>query len=312
MLNNDITQEDIMYVPASLQAGDQDALIAPSGSIGDGAHVDYAVEFSRRLGLVPVEGASCRKINGHLAGTEAERAADFNWAFGDPDIKGVFCIRGGNGAAKILDKIDFDLIRANPKGFYGYSDISVLHAAINQRTGLITYHTPMLAEPNFQQADVYTLDQHRRYIFDPGYKGGLELPEGNLDFLVEGTAEGMLCGGNLAALSGTMGTPYEIDTRGKIFFIEEVGQSPPHIDRRLNGFRLAGKLSHCAGIIFGQFTNCAGAGRLSLDVEAVIRSLGLTVPVIWNFPCGHELPTTSLPMGAVARMDSRAGTLTIV
>jgi len=318
-----------MYSQVKLQQGDRVALIAPSGSIASAERVDYAVEYFKKLGLIPVEGANCRNIYGHLAGTDDQRAADFNWAFADESIKAVFCIRGGNGAAKILDKINFEQIKKNPKCFYGYSDISVLHAAINQKTGLITYHTPMASEPNFAEADAYTLAQFEQYIFEPRRTGPIETPDDWTpdvlnttflkatpggqppQFLNKGTAEGLLCGGNLAAISGTMGTPYEIDTRGKIFFIEEVGQRPPHIDRRLNAFKLAGKFDECAGVIFGGFTNCKASDKYSLDIPTIIHNLGLKVPVIWNFPCGHDLPTASLPLGAKVRMDSKIGVLVL-
>ena len=303
----------MFYAPNKLEKGDKVALIAPSGSIIDSSRIDFAMTYFRNLGLQPVEGFNIRNINGHVAGTEENRAKELNQAFADESIKGIFCIRGGNGAAKILDRIDYDLIKRNPKCFYGYSDISVIHAALNQKVGLITYHTPMAAEFNFSQADPYTLAQFETYIFNPYKVGIFELPKDkHLEFLVPGKAKGLLCGGNLAALASTMGTPYEIDTRGKIFFIEEVGESPIKIDRRINAFRLAGKLSQCAGIIFGDFTNCTTDIVHSLSLETVIEQLELSVPTIRNIPCGHDIPTASLPLGVEVEIDSDENNIKII
>jgi len=311
-----------LIYPTPLQKGDKVALIAPSSPISDGSRVDYAMQYIKSLGLVPVEGANCRKSHGHLAGTDAERAHDLNCAFADPEIKGVFCIRGGNGVVRLLDKIDYAAIRQNPKFFCGYSDVSLLLNAIHQQTGLVTYHTPLLAEPNFADADEYTLKHFEKYIFGENSTGNnllpVELPvDCELDFWPNNPtnpiAIGPVCGGNLSGLSVLMGTPYELDTRGKIFFIEVVGERPQRIDRMLHGMRLAGKFEHCAGVIFGDFTNCNPDGTYPcLDIPTIIAELQLTVPVIWNFPCGHILPTVSFPIGQVARMDANNKTLELV
>ena len=303
--------------PNPLKKGDKVALIAPSSPISDPARVDYAVDFIQSLGLVPVEGANCRKSHGHLAGSDSQRAADLNWAFSDPEIKGIFCMRGGNGVVRLLDKIDYEAIAQNPKFFCGYSDISILLNTINQRTGLVTYHTPLLSEPNFAQADPYTLEQFTRYIFDPTATGQLAFPQGVAMDVWENhpthtTATGTICGGNLSGLSVLMGTPYEIDTKGKIFFIEVVGERPQRVDRMLHGMRLAGKFDQCTGVIFGDFTNCGQDGVYpALDIPTIIAELELTVPVIWNFPCGHILPTASFPIGVPSVLDTQTKVLSI-
>lgn len=304
-----------MGYPTPLQKGDKVALIAPSSPISDGSRIDYAVEYIKNLGLVPIEGANCRKSHGHLAGSDKERAHDLNLAFANPDIKGIFCIRGGNGVVRLLDKIDYSAIKENPKFFCGYSDISLLLNVIHQKTGLITYHTPLLGEPNFAEADPFTLSQFEQYIFNPKAITNNFLPPGyNLDFWPNEPAnliaEGQVCGGNLSGISVLMGTPFELDTRGKIFFIEVVGERPQRVDRMLHGMRLAGKFDQCVGVIFGDFTNCKPDGVYPcLDIPTIIKELELTVPTIWNFPCGHILPTTSFPIGGVMRIDVAGRTL---
>jgi len=296
-----------MIFPKPLKPGDRVALIAPSSPILSVERLDYAVAYVESLGLEPVVGESCRSMYGHLAGTDATRAADVNWAFADASIAGIFCIRGGNGAAMVLDRIDFDTAMANPKFFCGYSDISALHAALNNR-GLATYHTPMAAELNFAQADAYTLGLLAQLVLSPVDTGEIPLPEGHsTKTLVGGIAEGAICGGNLSSLSALMGTPYELDTRGKILFIEEVGTNPPRVDRMLNGWRLAGKFDQSAGVIFGDFTNCDPIDPAhSLSISEILHNLNLKVPSIYNFPCGHILPTASLPFGMAMRLDATA------
>jgi len=302
-----------MIFPKALTKGDKVALIAPSSPVLNEERLDFAISYIKGLGLLPVAGKSCRSHYGHLAGTDELRAADINRAFRDADIAGIFCIRGGNGAAKTLDKINFDLVRNNPKFFCGYSDITALHAAIN-KTGLATYHTPMISEASFAAADEYTLGQLEKYVFNPLATGIVETPKEHIPkTLTEGIAEGIICGGNLSCLSALMGTPFEIDTKDKIFFIEEVGTNPPRIDRMLNGLRLAGKFDDCAGVIFGDFTNCNYDNpAFSLEIPEILQNLNLKVPAIYNFPCGHILPTASLPFGLAARLNAHQNTLEIV
>jgi len=302
-----------MIFPKPLKPGDKVALIAPSSPIADPENLEYALHYTKSLDFEPVVGKSCRSHYGHLAGDDATRAADINQAFADNSIKGIFCVQGGNGAAKTLDKIDFAAIKANPKFFCGFSDITALHSAIN-RLGIATYHTPMFAGGKFEEADVYTADLLKQFIFNPQYTGEMPLPDThNTQTLAHGTAEGIICGGNLSCLSALMGTPYEIVTLGKIFFIEEVGTNPPRTDRMLNGLRLAGKFEQCVGVIFGDFTNCNPIDpAFSLTIDEILHNLNLKVPAVYNFPCGHILPTASLPFGSKAQLDATNCKLHIV
>ncbi|MCL2855707.1 MAG: LD-carboxypeptidase [Defluviitaleaceae bacterium] len=302
-----------MLRPKSLMAGDAVALVALSSPPETPCLVDFAVDFVKSLGLVPVLGDSCKATHGYLAGSDDLRAKDANWAFADKEIAGVFCIRGGYGIQRILDKIDFGMVRQNPKPLFGYSDVTALHTAINQLAGFITYHTPMLSTPGFVRADGYTLGKFAKQIFTPGAQVFAN-PEGfNWEFAVEGLAIGRLCGGNLSILTSSLGTAFEIDTKGKILFIEEVGEEPYKIDRMLNQLRLAGKLDDCVGLVFGDFADCEPKEHeKNLTIPEVVSSLGLRVPTMTNFRCGHCYPTASLPMGAFARLSAANNTFEVL
>jgi len=286
-----------LFRPPVLKQGDKVALIAPSGPLLQTERLDFAKIFLADLGLVAVEGRSCRLRHGYLAGEDHERAADVNWAFVDDDIKGIFCIRGGYGAARILDMIDYGKIKRCPKFFSGYSDITALHAAINQRARMMTFHMPMVCGSDFHMADAYTLHHFTKFVFEAATKVDFSNPDGRIwEFLVTGYGEGQLCGGNLSVIASLMGTPYELDTREKILFLEDVGEEPYKIDRMLNQLRMAGKFADCAGVVFGDFGDCKPVD--------IVKNLRLAVPVLYNFACGHCLTAASLPMGAVAVLNS--------
>lgn len=289
---------------APLKKGDSVALIAPASPITE-ERLDYAVFAVKRMGLVPVVGESCLSSYGHLAGSDDMRAADVNRAFGDTNIKGIFCVRGGYGCQRILEKIDFELIKRNPKALFGYSDVTALHTTINQLCGFITYHTPMTGGPGFPRADNYTSEQFNRFVFGK-WEGLVNNPDDyNWEFITKGIAKGSLCGGNLSVMVTSIGTPYDLDTFGKIIFIEDVEEEPYKIDRMLNQMKLCGKFDACAGVIFGDFADCtAKEPDKSLTINEIICNLNLKVPVLKDFRCGHCLPTASLPMGAVVRLDS--------
>jgi len=164
----------------------------------------------------------------------------------------------------------------------------------------------MPATPSFTKASDYTLKNFENCIFGHDFKSStkpmaLINPNSyNWEFLTDGTAQGRLCGGNLTMLVSSLGTPYEIDTCDKIVFIEEVNEEPYKVDRMLNQLRLAGKFKSCAGVVFGDFADCS-----SINIREIILGLGLKVPILYNFKCGHCEPTASLPLGATVCLDSK-------
>lgn len=288
-----------------MKKGDTIGLIAPSSGVGF-ENVEPCANAMRELGFDVVVGESCYAQHGYLSGTDSVRARDINKMFKNKRIDGVFCIRGGYGAQRLLRLIDFENIKENPKFFCGYSDITALHIAINQRCGLVTYHTPMPLKISLGLDD-YTMDFYKRCLFD-GLAGELKNPEGQpLKRLVGGKCEGVLTGGNLSLIATSIGTEHEIDTRGKIIFIEEVDEEPYKIDRMLLQMKLAGKFRDCRGIIFGAFTNCVSRSyEDSLSLAQIFKELIVPEgkPAVCGLACGHCLPTMSLPMGGKIELNS--------
>jgi muramoyltetrapeptide carboxypeptidase len=238
-------------------------------------------------------------------------------AFADPETTAVWCARGGYGVVRLLERIDFARIRRHPKVFIGFSDITALHLALQQRAGIITFHGPNLQDgfgksddmPAANEAALWGAvstdeqsDSRSGYEFD---FAGIDQVE--LRAIASGTATGPLTGGNLAVLSGLMGTPFEIDTAGRIFFIEDVGERLYRIDRCLAQLRLAGKLQSAAGVLVGSFSYDDGDKAEPEDEAAALLDEylgGLGVPVIAGFPAGHAEHNWTLPMGALVEVNA--------
>ncbi|MDI3412432.1 LD-carboxypeptidase [Bacillus sonorensis] len=241
-----------------------------------------------------------------MAGTDEERLRDFHDMFQDPSVKAVICACGGYGTGRIAEKIDFDVIKSHPKIFWGYSDITFLHMAIQKRTNLITFHGPMLSS-DIGKEDVHPLTkQSFQQLFQ---KMTLTLTEdvSPLEAVVKGKAKGELIGGNLALLVTTLGTPFEIDTRGKLLFIEDIDEEPYKIDRMLNHLKMAGKLSDAAGILLCDFHDCIPKKRSeSLTLKEIIEDY--IVPesklALSGFQIGHSSPNIAIPIGAEGMLDT--------
>jgi muramoyltetrapeptide carboxypeptidase len=309
--------------PKALSPGDTVALITPSTFVTDPELVDRVLRTIQYFGLKPKLGRNVRKKWGYAGGTIAERVADLHDAFSDPEAKGVFCIRGGYAAGHLLADIDYDLIQRNPKIFIGYSDITALHLAIHKKTGLVTFHGPVPTSA----FTPYTQDCYKRALFSNKPLGALtNPPEGNvlrpnhiLRTVRPGKVSAPLVGGNLSLILATMGTPYEIDTRGKIFFIEDVDEQPYQIDRMLTNLRLAGKLQAAAGIVWGECADCRPKDYKPSFVEGnfslgeVVDNIfgGLKTPVLSGLTIGHTSDQLTLPLGVMATLDATAGTLTV-
>lgn len=296
-----------MIKPKALQKGDRVAIISPA-SPSDKSLIDEYIGSLNKLGLKVIVGESCLSEHGFLSGTDDIRANDINCMFADKNIKGIFALRGGYGCARLLDLIDFKLIKKNPKIFIGYSDITALHIAINQKSKLITYHGPMISTELIKGLDEYSADYYKKFIF--GYDKVDELfnPEGyNLEIINPGIASGELIGGNLSLICSSLGTKYEINTKNKILFLEEVEEVPYKIDRMLTQLKQSGKLKDANGIILGSFTNCiAPNNKKSLSLQEVFKEiiLPLKKPTISNLACGHCLPTLTLPLGTKLFLDA--------
>lgn len=294
-----------MIRPKPLKKGDKIALIAPSSPVAE-ERIKPSINAVEALGLEVVVGKSCTSKNGFLAGEDKIRAHDINIMFADKSIKGIFAMRGGYGSARILDLLDYKTIRKNPKIFAGYSDITALHVAFNQKCDLITFHSPMPASEFYECVDEYTMSFFKRNIFSGDSLGIIENPKGEkIETLVKGNAKGRITGGNLTLLASSIGTKYEVDTKGKILFIEEVDEAPYRIDRMLLQLKQSGKFKDATGIVLGQWTSCEAKNKEnSLELDEIFKELIAieNKPTIYNIACGHSTPTMTIPMGAFSEI----------
>lgn len=305
-----------MLTPKPLFPGARVALVCASSAVPEHL-LEPSVAAVRALGLEPVVYPSCYFANrhGYLAATDKQRAADLNAAFADDSIDGVLSIRGGYGAHRILPLLDFDVIRANPKYFSGYSDVTALHTAFNQDGGFVTYHTIMPSTEYYGEIDGYSMGWLKKALFGE-LAGPLANPIGQpLTALVPGKAAGPLCGGNLSLLIASLGTPWEIDTRGRLLFLEDIGEKTYRVDSMLTQLRNAGKFADCAGVILGAWTDCVPEDPAkNLELPEIFAELIAPAgkPTVMGLACGHVLPTLSLPLGAEAVLDADAGTLELL
>jgi muramoyltetrapeptide carboxypeptidase len=303
--------------PLQLKKGDMVAVVAPS-SATDLKSVQNGELKIRALGLEPVMFPTCYTNFGHLSARDEERARDINQAFQDKSIKGIICLRGGYGTPRILNMLDYKMILENPKVFIGFSDITALHVAFNQICGMTTFHGPM-ATSNYAKIkgetvdfEQYTYESLVKNIFSAEPLGVHKNPsEEKLKSYCHGSGEGILIGGNLTLLTACMGTMYEVDTRDKILFIEEVNEPVYKIDRMLTTLALAGKFNHCRGVILGTFTGCerekkAYEGGFDLPLEEVIENtiVPFGKPIIYNFKAGHSFPQPTLPFGTKVQIEA--------
>lgn len=295
--------------PERLKKGDTVAVIAPA-SPPNKENLKRGLKFVEDLGLNYKLGESLYSEYGYLAGNDEARLSDLNEMFLDNEIKAIICAGGGYGTARIASAINYDAIKSNPKIFWGYSDITFLHTAIRQQTGLVTFHGPMLASDiGKEEANQISKDTFQQ-LFAPtdlNYSSAIS----QIEELVPGSAEGSLVGGNLSLLSSSMGTPFEIDTEGKILLIEDINEEPRAVDRMLNQLYMAGKLQGSSGILIGDFNNCVPERDLSLSLEEVIDHYIQLAgrPALKGFKMGHCSPHIGVPLGASASMNTKEKTL---
>jgi muramoyltetrapeptide carboxypeptidase len=307
--------------PRALQPGDTVGLIAPASYTFDLWRLDDAAARVEALGLKPKFGKYVRGRRGFLSGTDDERLEDLHAMFADRTVAAVFALQGGYGTPRLLDRIDYDLIRRNPKILLGYSDITGLHLAIGRKSGLVTFHGPNMVGTLTPR----TLDNLKRALFVAEPLGEVANPEEtdplNAEFplhtVAPGTARGRMVGGNLTLISSTMGTPYEIETKDRILLVEDTGEAPHRIDRMLVQLRLAGKLQDAAGIVFGTCSDCApsrSSFELTLSLSEVLDELlgSLKKPVLAGLLFGHTKEKSIIPFGVEAELDAGARRLTIL
>ena len=304
-----------MLKPKPLRRGDTIGLVGISGALRD-ADVKYPkmMEAIDALGYKVIEADSCRQFYGYLSGTDEARARGLNQMFADDRVDAVVCMRGGYGVARMLDRVDFDVIRANPKILLGYSDITALHTAIHQKVGMVTFHGPMPSTcwPKF---DDFTRDSMLRALTSTRPLGVLKNPEGKEPVcVVPGTCEGTLVGGNLTLIASACGTPYALDVKDKVLLLEDIGEKYYRIDSMLTQLRQAGMFEQCAGVVLGGFTECTVEyPKYTFALEDIIRDIIVPAgkPVLANMAIGHMDTKITVPLGVQCRLDATNRTLEI-
>jgi len=281
-----------MHLPPLLSPGDKVALVALSGPCTNREQLAGAVAALTEMGLEVEVKDSCFAMHpklSYLAGEDKLRLDDLHDVFFEKSIKGVFAARGGYGVGRLLPYIDFEIIKQNPKVLVGFSDVTALHTAINQQAGLITFHGQMPYN-YFGGAEYYKL------LFD-----NKPLSFINLQALYPGECAGITTGGNLSVITSMLGTPYEIDTKGRILILEDINEPLYKIDRMLLQLKLAGKLKDAAGIIFGDMS---GLGLNEL--YPVLKELVLDEkkPTLWGLQCGHIKQNFTVPLGAAGEISA--------
>jgi muramoyltetrapeptide carboxypeptidase len=310
-----------MIKPRALKAGDTVGLITPASYIFDLWRLDDVAPRLAALGLKAKLGTHVRARRGYLAGTEDERLSDLHAMFSDPEVAAVFCLGGGYGTERLLDRIDYGLVRRNPKIFLGYSDITALHLAFGKFSRLVTFHGPVA----MSSLPAWSAESLKKALFVPQPIGVVEnppesdplAPDHPLHTVSPGRARGHTVGGNLTLVSTTMGTPWEIDTKGKILLLEDTGEAPYRIDRMLVQLALAGKLADAAGVVWGTCTDCAPSNssyEISLSMSELLDDIlgPIGKPVLAGLVFGHTHEKATIPLGVEAELDATAKTLTIV
>ncbi|PLT28562.1 S66 peptidase family protein [Peribacillus deserti] len=292
------------FKPVRLMKGDCVGIIAPA-SPPNQQNLQRSLSFLKSLGLDVKFGRHVQNEYGYLAGSDAERLEDLHNMFKDEEVKAIICAGGGYGTARIADSIDYKIIEENPKIFWGYSDITFLHTAIFQKTGMATFHGPMLASDiGKEDADDISKASFAQ-LFQPVVFTYSEMLS-PLETMIEGEAAGTIIGGNLSLLASTLGTPFEVDTKDKIVLIEDINEEPRAVDRMLNQLHMAGKLTDAAGFLIGDFNNCIPQREKSLTLEEVLdHYIKLAAkPALKGFLIGHCSPHYAIPLGVKASMHT--------
>jgi muramoyltetrapeptide carboxypeptidase len=295
--------------PPRLQYGDLIGVVSPAAAVGEEPLQRGCAELER-LGFAVRVGSHALDRSRFLAGTDRERAQELMSMLQDPTVRAIFCSRAGYGSGRVLPLLDFSPLTLTPKIFLGYSDVSLLLNAFVQQAGWVSFHGPVVAG-EFANHFSPRSRAHLFGLLTTGYgKDHLPFPL----TLRDGIAEGRLLGGCLSVLVTTLGTPFALDTRGAILFLEDVGEKPYRIDRMLTHLKQAGKLDNLAGVIFGEMSGCLGETNDPTLLLSIITDLftDYRYPVGFGLPAGHNGENFTLPLGITVRLDTRQQVLTFL
>ncbi|MDG0831351.1 LD-carboxypeptidase [Pelomonas saccharophila] len=304
-----------------LRPGDTLGLVSPANASFEREPLKLAIESLQALGFKVKPGEFVAARRGPFAGTDAQRAADINAMFADDSVAGILAMTGGSGCNRIVDRLDYALIRRKPKFFGGFSDLTSLVNAIHRQTGLVSFHCPVAASEwndySVQNFKAVAMNAEAAVLRNPVAPPADDLVarEERITTIRPGRAQGPLVGGNLTVLASLAGTPYFPDCRGAILFLEDINEYIYRVDRCLSTLRLAGALSALAGVVLGRFTKCEpgeGYGSLTLDEVFDDYFLPLNVPVFRGASIGHIKRKLTVPVGAPAEIDADAGTIRLL
>lgn len=304
--------EDTLIKPRRLKLGDTIGLISPASILPEEDAYDEIIKTIAGLGFRVKIGSYARNRYGNLAGRDEERADDLNRMFADPTVDAIIPFRGGWGSNRILDMIDFDTIRNNPKPLIGFSDITSLLLAIYAKTGLVTFHGPV----GKSEWNEFTKSSFERVLMS-GRAATLENPfdaEVSVQTITGGQARGKLLGGNLTVLTSMLGSDYLPEWDNSILFLEDIGEDVYRIDRMLTQLKLNGILAKISGFIFGRCTNCNRGNNYSLKLEQVLKDhiQVLGTPSFYGSMIGHIDNMFTLPIGISSEMDAVSGSIKLL
>jgi muramoyltetrapeptide carboxypeptidase len=297
--------------PPRVLPGATIGIVASSSPARDPGAVRAGIRRLERAGYRVRFLPHARAADGYLAGSASDRVADLHDAFADPDIDAVLQVRGGYGAVQLLEQLDWTLLRANPKPLIGMSDTTVLHVALLQRAGIVSLWGPGLAGLGRAQPRTWA-----RFLATLCGRGAGEVPAGDQpsEPLRSGVATAPLVGGTTSLLASLLGTPWQLETRGRILLLEDTNEAPYRLDRLLTQLRQSGALPAAAGVVFGEHAGCGRDGGDRRQVARLLRQVArdLDVPVLAGLPLGHGRELMTVPLGVPARLDAGAGVLTVL
>lgn len=300
--------------PAKLKKGSKVAVISPSSN-PDHVGIQMGLDLLKKMGLKVILGDTTRKLMTvrTLAADDQQRAKDFNWAFKDDSVDAVLCATGGYGSLRILDLLDFEMIKDHPKVFLGFSDITAFHVALNQLCNMVTFHGPVISIDSSKGVEDLKIERQELEIVLRQLMGLDELveiknPPGGMMLMTinEGKASGRLCGGNLTLVTCALGSRYEINTKGKVLMLEEIKETYYYIEAHLTQLRLTRKLDDASGIVIGEISETIKPEGPYPSVEEIVRERvgGAKKPAVWGLCCGHGKHNMLLPMNARVALDA--------
>ena len=289
-------------LPPPLCKGDTIGLVAPGGAWNEkdcAKGIQLLADFGFQVKIL----RDLDTKEHYLAGSDHHRHTVFNQVWRDPEVKAIMAVRGGYGSLRILADIDYDLIRANPKIFVGFSDITSLHQAIAKKTGLITFHGPMVTTlPKSDKESVQS-------FFTTLTRGFPEpIASRSVEIIKPGHGRGPLIGGNLTTAVHLIATPFETSWRDRIVFLEDIGEAPYRIDRMLTHLKMAGRFAGINGLLLGSFTDCGDEEMIWTRVRELFSDESF--PIWANFPIGHGAGNRIVPLGIETVMDPSSAVLT--